>query len=36
MHQLFIYGTLLFPEILEGITNKPLQTKPGKLLGYKR
>ena len=36
MHQLFIYGTLLFPEILEGITNKALQTIPGKLRGYKR
>ena len=36
MPNLFVYGTLLFPEILEGLTRIPLVTKPAKLQGFKR
>jgi len=36
MQHLFIYGTLLFPEILEGLTEKRFETKPAKLTGHKR
>ena len=36
MPHLFIYGTLLFPEILEGLTGISPVTKPAELQGYRR
>jgi len=36
MPHLFVYGTLLFPEILEGLTGISPVTKPAKLQEYKR
>ncbi len=33
---LFIYGTLTFPEILEGLTGKTFERKPARLSGYQR
>ncbi len=36
MHNIFVYGTLLFPELLEGLTQKHFETQNAILHDYKR
>jgi gamma-glutamylcyclotransferase (GGCT)/AIG2-like uncharacterized protein YtfP len=36
MKQLFVYGTLMFPEIREKLTGKTFKTSPALLSGYRR
>lgn len=36
MQHVFVYGTLLFPEILEGLTGRSFQTHNAELKNYKR
>jgi gamma-glutamylcyclotransferase (GGCT)/AIG2-like uncharacterized protein YtfP len=36
MKQLFVYGTLMFPEIREKLTGKAFKTSPAVLSGYRR
>lgn len=36
MQHLFVYGSLLFPEIREGLTGKSFQTADAVLYGFKR
>ncbi len=36
MKQLFVYGTLMFPEIREKLTGKTFKTSPALLPGYRR
>jgi len=35
MQNIFVYGTLLFPEILKSLTGKSFKTSPAVLPGYK-
>lgn len=36
MQHVFVYGTLLFPEIIEGLTGKSFAAKVARLEGYER
>ena len=36
MQHIFVYGTLLFSEIFEGLTSKSFQTENATLTGFKR
>jgi len=36
MQNIFVYGSLMFPEIVKAITNKEFEMIDFKLLGYKR
>ncbi|WP_340112232.1 gamma-glutamylcyclotransferase family protein [Maribellus mangrovi] len=36
MQHVFVYGTLLFPEILEGLTGRSFETKDAELKNFKR
>lgn len=36
MQHVFVYGTLLFPEILEGLTGRSFETRDAELKSFKR
>ncbi|MCA8959204.1 MAG: gamma-glutamylcyclotransferase [Planctomycetes bacterium] len=35
-HDLFVYGTLLFPEVVERVIGRRLESRPARLPGYAR